>query len=64
MFPDDFIDIIKKQKHDDDLKPLNERVHIGGKVQLLLMQDKSMIVQTVHGFDECDDFYLEMREHL
>jgi hypothetical protein len=64
VIPDDFIDIIKKQKHDDDLKPLSERVHIGGEVQLLLMKDKSMIVQTVHRFGEYDDLYLEMCEHL
>ena len=63
-FPDDFIEIIKKQKNADDLKPLKERVHIGGEIHLLLMQDRSMVVQTVHRFDEYDNLYQEMCEQL
>ncbi len=64
LLPNDFIEIMKKQKNDDDIKPLKERVHIGGEVQLLLMQDQSMVVQTVHRFDEYDNLYREMCEQL
>jgi hypothetical protein len=63
-FPDDFVAIMKRQKEIDDQKPMSERVHIGGEIHLLLMQEGSMAVQTVHRFDEYDSLYLEMCEQL
>lgn len=63
-FPDDFVAIMKKQKQIDDQKPMSERVHIGGEIHLLLMQEGSMVVQTVHRFEEYDSLYCEMCEQL
>ncbi len=63
-FPDDFVAIITKQKQIDDQKPMSERVHIGGEIHLLLMQEGSMVVRTVHRFDEYYGLYLEMCEQL
>ena len=63
-FPDDFVAIMKKQKQMDDEKPMSERVYIGGEIHLLLMQEGSMEVRTVHRFDEYNGLYLEMCEQL
>jgi hypothetical protein len=63
-FPDDFVAIMKRQKEIDDQKPMSQRVHIGGEIHMLLMQEGSMVVQTVHRFDEYDSLYLGMCEQL
>lgn len=57
---DDLIRIMDLQRAEDNSLPFDERVHIGGEIQLLILQSKTMTIQTIHRFDDYEDLYSQM----
>lgn len=63
-YPDDFVRIMKLQRAADEALPRNERVFIGGEIQALILEQRSMSIQTLHRFEDFDFQYAEMCEGL
>lgn len=63
-FPDDFIRLMKVQRADDSALPMDERVFIGGEIQALVLQNKTMTVQTIHRFEDFEALYQQMCDEL
>lgn len=61
---DDFIRGMTQQKQADDALPPSQRVHIGGEIQILRLQDQQMFIQTVHRFDDYDEHFERMCANL
>ncbi|OXR38701.1 hypothetical protein PSJE_00280 [Pseudomonas jessenii] len=52
------------QRTEDSALSLPERACIGGEVQCLLLQNKTMTIQTVHRFDDYEQLYEQMFDTL
>ncbi|HEX5054190.1 MAG TPA: hypothetical protein VFZ65_20595 [Planctomycetota bacterium] len=64
QYPDDFIRVMTQQKQADDELPSDQRVHIGGEIQILTLQGQQMFIQTVHRFDDYDEHFATMCANL
>lgn len=53
-FPDFLIDIVLEQQRQDWLLPLSERVGIGGEIEFVVMENRTIHVETVHRFSSYD----------
>jgi hypothetical protein len=62
-FPDFLIDIVLKQQCEDRLRPITERVGIGGEIEFVVMSDRAIHVETVHRFSsyEAESLHIEQR---
>ncbi|WP_354677358.1 hypothetical protein [Cupriavidus plantarum] len=63
-FPDDFIRLMEAQRTSDAALPLSERVFIGGEIQALLLQNRTMTIQTIHRFSDYEVLYQRMCDEL
>lgn len=63
-FPDDFVRLMEVQRTNDSALPVSERVFIGGDIQALVLQSKTMTVQTIHRFDDYESLYQRMCDEL
>lgn len=63
-FPDDFVRLMEQQRAEDEALPIDERVFIGGDIQALVMQGKSMTTQTIHRFSDYESLYERMCDAL
>jgi hypothetical protein len=59
---EDFIQIMEEQRAMDNALPPEKRVFIGGEIQLLVLQNKTMTIQTIHRFEDYEDLYDQMRD--
>jgi hypothetical protein len=62
--PLDVIRIISEQKKQDDLLPFKQRLGIGGEIQLAILQPDTIIIKTIHRFDDYQNYYDQMCEGL
>jgi hypothetical protein len=60
----DLVSIMSTQRREDNAKPVDERVFIGGEVHCFTLQDKTMTIQTLHRFEDYDDLYTQMCAEL
>lgn len=58
------IDIVSKQRRQDLLLPLPERVGIGGDIQFVRMENGTVTVSTVHRFESYESDYELMAEKI
>lgn len=63
-FPDDFVRLMRKQRDSDEALPSEQRVFIGGEIQTLVLENKTMTIQTVHRFDNYETLYAQMCAQL
>ncbi|NTW53814.1 MAG: hypothetical protein HGB15_03415 [Chlorobaculum sp.] len=63
-YPDDFILLMEQQRAEDNRLPFGERAFIGGEIQMLIMQEKNMIIRTVHRFSDYETLYNQMCDEL
>jgi hypothetical protein len=64
QFPDDFIELVKRQRFEDEQLPEAERIFIGGEIQTYILQNRSINIQTVYRFDDYQDTYQAMLSNL
>ncbi|CAM8667994.1 hypothetical protein MCEMSEM18_01670 [Comamonadaceae bacterium] len=62
-FPEFLIDIILNQQRQDWIRPLAERVGIGGEIEFVVMSGRTIRVETVHRFSshEAEAIHIERR---
>lgn len=61
-YSEDFIRIMEEQRAMDNALLPDKRVFIGGEIQLLVLQNKTMTIQTIHRFEDYEDLYDPMRD--
>lgn len=54
--------LMEEQLAMDNALPPEKRVFIGGEIQLLVLQNKTMTIQTIHRFEDYEDLYDQMRD--
>lgn len=64
QFPQFLTDIVTEQRRQDLLLPLSERVGIGGDIQFVVMENRTVTVSTVHRFESYDSDYKLMSEKI
>lgn len=67
-YKDNPIELLKQamilQKEENDKMPVGKKIHIGGNIQLLIMQESEMSLSNIYKFDDCDSVYDEMRMRM
>jgi hypothetical protein len=63
-FPDDIVKTMLKQRAQEDARPADERLYIGGEIQLIFMERGSFTMDTIYRFDDYADCYDEMCMNL
>ena len=64
-YPDSFIEVMVKQRESQSAKSLEDRVFIGGEIQLACMEKGGPLsISTVHRFPDYSDMYADMCKHL
>lgn len=59
-FPGDIIRMMSRQRALEDERPANERLYIGGEIQLILLERDGFAVNTIYRFDDYANCYDEM----
>ncbi|WP_157440393.1 hypothetical protein [Actinokineospora inagensis] len=61
---DDWVDLAKRVRAEQDARPANERVYIGGELFLLVVQNWKTQNIRLHRFDDYENHWLDMNELL
>lgn len=62
--PNDLIRLMELQRAADEALPTHEKVGIGGEIQMLVLQDRAMRIDTVHRFSDYEKLYQQMCDQL
>lgn len=61
-FPEFLVDIMLEQQRQDCLKPIDERVGIGGEIDFVVMSNNTIHVETVHRFSSYESDLICIKE--
>ena len=62
--PEDFISIMHEQRQDDNSLPKEERVGIGGEIQIALLRKNRIFLETYHQFEDYRNLWNLMSNKL